>query len=195
MRQIAPISPALHLGAERVMVISVANADRGRERMQTEHCPSLAQVAGHALNSIFLDALEADIERLTRINRTTSLIPPELRDSGPAALKHIDCIVLSPSQDIERIALEHLHTLPRPVRFFLFGIGAMRRSGSNLASYLLFERSFCRALLRLGYEDTMARRDEVHSFLAAEGPRCAVGPGTSLRAKAAPAIRSAAHMV
>jgi NTE family protein len=166
MRQIAPISPALHLGADRVMIVSVASvAGRKSTQPATCGCPSLAQIAGHALNSIFLDALEADLERLERINRTVGHLHATGGDARAIALKRVDYIVLSPSQELEQIAARHLGALPRSVRFFLRGVGAMRRSGSNLASYVLFERPFCRALLHLGYEDTMGRRDEVMRFL------------------------------
>src|SRR5450755_936429 len=173
MRQIAPISAALHLGADRLMVITVASTLRDKQpRVASDHCPSLAQIAGHALNSIFLDTLEADLERLERINRTVVHLRAAPRHGSPPHLKHVEYIVLSPSEELEQIALKHLPSLPWPVRFFLRGIGAMRRSGSNLASYVLFERPFCRALLRLGYQDTMARRAEIEAFLdARESPQ------------------------
>jgi NTE family protein len=176
MRQIAPISPALHLGADRVLVVTVAaTGETPRPRVVTERCPSLAQIAGHALNSIFLDALEADLERLERINRTIALLNAAAGGVAHLVLKHVDCLVISPSEPLEQIALRHVGALPRTVRAFLHGIGAMRRSGSNLASYVLFERPFCRALMRLGYRDAMARRDEIGAFLRA-GTGHAVAP-------------------
>ena len=166
MRQMAPMSPALHLGADRVLVVTVAATGQGASpRVVSERCPSLAQIAGHALNSIFLDALEADLERLERINRTIALLNAAAGGVAHLVLKHVDCLVISPSEPLEQIALRHVHALPRTVRFFLRGIGAMRRSGSNLASYVLFERPFCRALMRLGYRDAMARRDEILAFM------------------------------
>ncbi len=163
MRQIAPVSPALHLGADRVLVVSVSRrADD--DALRSSGCPSLAQIAGHALNSIFTDGLEADLERLDRTNRALACIPPHARVSG-IELRHVGCLVLSPSEALDRIAVRHLRALPVTVRYFLRGIGAMRRSGSNLASYILFERSFCRALMRLGHADTMARAGEILAFL------------------------------
>jgi len=163
MRQIAPISPALHLGADRVLVIGSGRQSVEPARVHSNTYPSLAQIAGHALNSIFLDSLNVDIERLHRINRTISLIPRDKAAGMP--LRKIDVLAMSPSQQISRIATRFLGELPRSVRFMLRGIGAMSRSGSNLASYLLFERGFCRALIDLGYQDTMARRAEMLEFL------------------------------
>ena len=170
MRQIAPISPALHLGADRVLVVGTgrqSTVDTEPPRVRGSLYPSLAQIAGHALNSIFLDSLSVDIERLQRINRTVSLIPPEKLQGGGLPLRPIKVLVISPSQPIERIAVRFLGDLPWTVRFLLRGIGAMNRNGSNLASYLLFEKGYCRALIDLGYQDTMARRGEVLEFLNA----------------------------
>jgi NTE family protein len=161
MRQIAPVSPALHLGADRVLIVGTGRQSEGEMRVRSSVYPSLAQIAGHALNSIFLDSLMVDIERLERINRTVRLIPPDkLTDSG-VALRPVKVLFITPSQPIERIAARFLHELPRTVRFILRPTGALNRSGSNLASYLLFEESFCRALIDLGYQDTVSRADEV----------------------------------
>ncbi|GIK88241.1 MAG: hypothetical protein BroJett026_37220 [Betaproteobacteria bacterium] len=173
MRQIAPVSPALHLGADRVLVVTVAARQGAHSRTPADGFPSLAQIAGHALDSIFLDALEADLERLERINRTVAHMRAASVPSAPLGLRHVDAFVIAPSEPLERIAARHLHALPRPVRFFLRGIGAMRRSGSSLASYVLFERPFCRALLRLGYADAMARRAELERFLGLRATRAA----------------------
>jgi NTE family protein len=167
MRQIAPISPALHLGADRVLVVTtgqqVPNAEPPRVRGHLY--PSVAQIAGHALNSIFLDSLSVDIEILNRLNRTIGLIPPEkLREAG-LPLRQVKVLVISPSQPLERMVVRHVHELPWTLRFLFRGIGAMNRNGSNLASYLLFEKGYCRALIDLGYQDTMARRAEVMEFL------------------------------
>jgi NTE family protein len=161
MRQIAPVSPALHLGADRVLIVGTGRQSEGEMRVRSSVYPSLAQIAGHALNSIFLDSLMVDIERLERINRTVRLIPPDkLTDSG-VALRPVKVLFITPSQPIERIAARFIHELPRTVRFILRPTGALNRSGSNLASYLLFEESFCRALIDLGYQDTVSRADEV----------------------------------
>jgi NTE family protein len=171
MRQIAPISPALHLGADRVLVIGVGRpASERTERFRVEGYPSLAQIAGHALNSIFLDTLEVDLERLQRINRTLSLIPPEARSRSEIPLRIVDTLVIRPSQELDAIALRFAHTLPRSIRWLLRGLGGTRRGGGNLISYLLFEPEYCQALINLGYHDTMGRREEVEKFITSMDP-------------------------
>jgi len=166
MRQIAPVSPALHLGADRLLVVGVGRQQQPQpERVRIESHPSLAQIAGHALNSIFLDSLEVDLERLQRINRTIEMIPPETLERSNYPLHEVEFRVITPSEELERIAVTHAGELPLTIRMLLHMVGAMRRSGANLLSYLLFERSYCRALIRLGYQDTMARKDELTAFL------------------------------
>jgi len=164
MRQIAPVSPALHLGADRLLVVGVGRQQQP-ERVRSETHPSLAQIAGHALNSIFLDSLEVDLERLQRINRTIEMISPEALERSNYPLHQVEFRVITPSEELERIAVTHPGELPLTIRTLLHMVGAMRRSGANLLSYLLFERSYCRALIRLGYQDTMARKDELTAFL------------------------------
>jgi len=166
MRQIAPISPALHLGADRVLVVGTGRQTLEQARARSSVYPSLAQIAGHALNSIFLDSLMVDIERVERINRTVRLIPPERMTDSALQLREVKILFITPSQPIERIAARFVHELPATVRFVLKPTGAMSRSGSNLASYLLFEPSFCRALIDLGYQDTISREAEVREFFA-----------------------------
>jgi NTE family protein len=171
MRQIAPVSPALHLGADRVLIVGTGRQTTDDARARSNTYPSLAQIAGHALNSIFLDSLMVDIERLERINRTVKLIPPERLAESNVPLRAVKVLFITPSQPIERIASRFIHELPRTVRFVLRPTGALNRSGSNLASYLLFEESFCRALIDLGYRDTVAREAEVKEFFGLEENR------------------------
>jgi NTE family protein len=166
MRQIAPVSPALHLGADRVLIVGTGRQTLDQARARSNIYPSLAQIAGHALNSIFLDSLAVDIERLERINRTVQLIPPERLEDAHLALRPVKVLFITPSQPIERIAARFVHELPRAVRVVLRPTGALSRSGSNLASYLLFEESFCRALIDLGYQDTLGREAEVKDFFS-----------------------------
>lgn len=167
MRQLAPLSPALHLGAERVMVIAVGRFAREMPtRTPRNGYPPLAQIAGHALSSIFLDSLEVDLERLQRINRTLAIVPQHVRANGGLELKPVDVLVISPSEEIDQIAMRYADNLPRSLSFLFRGIGATRRNGSILLSYLLFDREFCRTLIELGYRDAMAKRDEIVAFFA-----------------------------
>ncbi len=165
MRQIAPISSALHLGANRILVIGLGQGgpEVPRRRQMADY-PSLAHIAGHALNSIFLDSMEVDLERLQRINRIVSLMPENVRDA--INLRHVDVLVIAPSQPIDRLAERYRTNLPWTIRFLLRGVGAMRRSGANLVSYLLFDKGFCRALIELGYQDAIKRKEEILAFLA-----------------------------
>ena len=161
------MSPALHLGADKVLVIGVRANDKNiKKRITTTGYPSLAQIAGHVLDNIFLDSLETDVERLRRINNTVSLIPSHhLREKG-VNLRQVDVHVISPSEDPGVIAAKHAHHMPATVRFFLRGVGVDRNKGNNLLSYLLFEKPYCRELIALGYKDVMAQREIIAQFLA-----------------------------
>jgi NTE family protein len=177
MRQIAPLSPALHLGARRLLVVGTGRPTPVHpERSESGLYPSLAQIAGHALNSIFLDSLETDLERLRRINHTVGLIPDAVRVQNNMALHRVEVLVMLPSRSLADIAALYTQTLPRPIRALFRGIGAMGRSGSNLASYLLFEVPYTRALMQLGYEDAMKRREELVDFIGVK-PRERVRSG------------------
>jgi NTE family protein len=162
---LAPISPAVHLGAERILVIGAGRMSTENERAVQESYPSLAQIAGHALSSIFLDSMSVDLERLMRINNTLSLIPEEVRREKGLALRPIEVLVIAPSQRLDTLAAKHASALPMPVRALLRGIGAMNRRGGALTSYLLFEPEYTGALIELGYADTISRKSEVLQFL------------------------------
>jgi NTE family protein len=170
MRQIAPISPAIRLGAERILVIGAGQlgAPGVLADVDPRAYPSLAQVAGHAMASIFLDALASDIERLDRINRIASLITPE--QCRALNLRPIESLVIAPSERLDAIAARYLGSLPPPVRALLQVLGTHRGNGAGLASYLLFESTYTRVLVDLGYADTMGRREQVLDFLADRRP-------------------------
>jgi NTE family protein len=167
MRQAAPISPAVHLGAERILVVGAGRMhEPPGERAGSSEYPNLAQIAGHALSNIFLDALAVDVERLQRINSTLALLSPEARQHS--SLKPIKVLVIAPSQRLDDIAARHLGALPLPIRAMLRGVGVEGRGtdarGAALASYLLFEAPYTRELMALGVADTMNRRADVLSF-------------------------------
>jgi NTE family protein len=167
MRQTAPLSPAIHLGAQRLVIIGAGRMHEppGR-RVQNTGYPSLAQIAGHTLSGIFLDALTTDVERLQRINRTLALLSDEARLATP--LRPIEALVIAPSQRLDDIAARHVDELPVSVRSLLRVVGVSGRGraaqGAALASYLLFEPGYTRELIALGEADVMARRDEVLGF-------------------------------
>ena len=166
MRQTAPISPAIHLGADRILVIGAGQLQRGTTH--AEHTgsqylyPSLAQVAGHAMASIFLDGLASDIERLTRVNRTVNMLADEHRQRSD--LRNIDLLVIAPSQRLDSLATEHVHHLPRNIRMVLRMLGATDKRGAGLSSYLQFETGDTRRLLDLVGDDAQAHRDQVLRF-------------------------------
>jgi NTE family protein len=180
MRQLAPISPAIHLGADRIMVIGAERLPDETVRRSSNDYPSLAETAGHALSSIFLDPLTVDLERIKRINGIVSLIPEEIRQAKGISLRSIDVLHISPSQPFDQLAALHADALPWPIRALLRGIGAKTGNGGVLTSYLLFERPYTQALIELGYQDTMARREEVKRFLGAGGSEAPVDTSSRL---------------
>jgi NTE family protein len=173
VRQQAPISPALHLGANRVLVIGVSgnptvgSANEQVAYYRTGQPPSLAQVGIHLLNSTFIDSLEGDIELLHRINFLSSLVPEEAR-RATLGLAPVDVLLISPSRPLDEIAAQYRHELPKPLRLFLRGPGATKASGAGVLSYLLFEPGYCNALIELGYRDAMEKRAEIARFLGME---------------------------
>lgn len=165
VRQAAPISPALHLGADRVLVIGVRSQEQEEQVIpKTARPPSLAQIGGHLLNSTFIDNLESDLELLGRLNELGEMLPEGARQKH-LGLSPVDVLVVSPSKNIDEIAARHRHQLPASIRLFLRGPGAMRASGGGVLSYLLFERSYCNELIELGYQDAMGKKDELSAFL------------------------------
>ncbi|MBV8033788.1 patatin-like phospholipase family protein [Roseateles sp.] len=189
MRQSAPISPAVHLGAERILVIGAGRMKEpeGRRLGATDNHPSMAQIAGHALSNIFLDALAVDVERLRRINRTLALLPQEARTA--TALRPIELLVIAPSRRLDDLAGEHQASLPHSVRAMLRAIGVsgkgQKTSGSALISYLLFEPSFINELINLGMSDTLAKRAEVQRFFGWPARTPQIDPALLRRSRSA----------
>lgn len=166
LRQSAPISPAVHLGADRVLVIGADYQPEGVERIADgRRSPSLARVGGHALAGLFLDPLSADLEQMGRLNRALALIPEDVRRREIPELRSVALLSASPSRRLDELAASHAGALPRSVRMLLRAIGASGEEGGALLSYLLFEPAYTRALIELGHRDVLARRDEFLAFL------------------------------
>lgn len=163
LRLLAPLAPSIRMGANRLFVIGARDAhiDKTPEG-QEPVSPSFGELGGHALDILFNDNLDADIERLERINRTLSLMPPKL--AAASGLKHVEFCILQPSSDLREVAKEFEREMPRSVRLLLRSIGAWRADG-RVPSYLLFEPGYIDALITLGYRDAMARAGELRAFL------------------------------
>lgn len=161
MRQSSPISPAIHLGADKILIVGLRIRE-GDETPETPlHRPSLGQISGYVLDTLFLNSLQSDIERMNRTNRLL-LDHPE---DNPEQLKPIDYLVVTPSQDIADIAQAHYDDLPRSFRTALKFLGMGRSNSRRLVSYLMFDGKFCRRLIDLGYEDAMQQRAALKDFL------------------------------
>lgn len=164
MRQTNPLSAALHLGATRLLIIGFGQGETKQPSpADTSNYPSLGEIFGHLMDSVFLDGMVADLERMQRINHTIEMLSENSQQD--INMRHVDFLVIEPSQPIEEIAHRHVMSLPWAIRFLLRAFGVMRRSGANLASYLLFEKSFCCEMIELGYQDALKKRQEIYAFI------------------------------
>jgi NTE family protein len=183
VRMTAPLSPAIHMGAEKVVAITV-RAQRAPEKLSPGRprrdtlAPS--EIAGVLMNAVFLDSVEADLERLESINRTLALIPPEGRRAA-LPLRPVPVLLLQPSQDLGQLAEDQHKRFPRMLRYLLRGVGANGGNGADLLSYLAFEPVYVSRLVELGYQDTMARRREIEAFCADRSERVAERPREGAR--------------
>lgn len=166
LRQVSPISPAIHLGAERVMIVGVSNnPNRQRPKTSEPRSPSMARIMGHLFNSAFIDSLENDVETMARINELVGIIANENPRSASAGLRHIDFLCINPTIEINELVAKHIKALPRAMRSILKMTGATPSGGgTSMASYLLFEGAFCEELIACGYRDAMTQKDDLMDF-------------------------------
>lgn len=166
MRQISPLSSAVHLGADRILAIGVGQPQRVALGSQSKSNgrPSLGTIAGHAMASVFHDTLEADVEQISRINMSLSVLSEAVRSELP--FRAVEVLALQPSASLDALAQDHVRSLPKPIVRVLEGLGALKGSGAALASYLLFEPGFIQALMALGRADVQAKSHEILSFLS-----------------------------
>ena len=167
LRNTAPLSPAIHLGANRLLVISVRRPDSRAAPQDPGIEPSMARVLGVILNALLLDAVDVDMERMSRVNLTLDSVPDKQREE--LMLRKLDYLWIRPSQDIGHLAGDLFDHLPSVIRYLIKGLGTSREA-SELTSYLLFDPEFCGRLVCLGYEDGISRAEEIRSFLTGESP-------------------------
>lgn len=166
IRQIAPLSPAIHFGAQRIVVLGAATPRPEAPATGLESgYPSLAQIGQQVLASVFLDSIGADIERIEHINGMIQHLPQQVEpESG---WRHVDVLAIAPSEHIELMAVRHLKRLPLTVRGLLGAVGGNRAAGASFASYLLFEAEFASELIDLGFRDTLAQRERLADWIRA----------------------------
>jgi NTE family protein len=156
MRQTSPLSPAILLGATRLVIIGVNDpVPSGVHSKRRPVEPTFSQMFGFMLDSLFMDTLNASLERINRYNESPGMQP-------------IDTLVITPSRDVNDVARRHMNELPRALRTLLRALGAHNAPNSLLLSYLLFERGFTREMIEMGYQDAKMRAGEIRDFLQLE---------------------------
>ena len=181
MRQSSPLAPAVHLGASKILAIGVGQPAKGRSVKGTANNageqmsragPSLGNIAGHAMASVFNDSLMADVEQLQRMNLSIRQMKAHLTAHHSEAManaipfQELEVLALQPSESLDALAQAHVNELPPPIHRVLEGLGALKGSGAALSSYLLFEPGFLRALMNLGAKDVAQHKEALLAFFA-----------------------------
>ncbi|WP_448550100.1 patatin-like phospholipase family protein [Thalassotalea fusca] len=165
IHQLSPLSPAIHLGGRKLFIVGVEQPKEPlHARENNPHPPTASTVAGHLLDGIFSDTLQSDLERMHRINQTLEQLPTDYKKSHEG-LKRIDSFLINPSHDFNAMAVEYFNDLPIPIKVLLRTFGITNDSESSIISYLLFEKNYCKQLIKLGFEDAMARESAIRKFI------------------------------
>src|SRR5213080_337047 len=178
-----PLSPAIHLGADRVVAISVRHSPDRDSNVHVNLAGhdqgdiSIADIAGVMLNAAFMDALDSDAERLIRINHTLTLIEERRRAEHPHWLRSIPLLVIRPSVDLGALAADQFSRLPATLRYLTRGIGASPERGADFVSYLAFDPSYTRPLIEIGRRDAVAQKDEIEAFFSSRPATCTPAAG------------------
>jgi NTE family protein len=171
VRMTAPLSPAVHMKADRILAIGTSHTEIQTtmlllEQPQLQGSLKFVDIIGVLLNAVFLDSLETDMDRLQRINRTVSNMTPEQRAASKDKLRFIPLVAITPSRNLGDFASAEFPRFPAPLRYLLKGLGASERKGWDLLSYLAFDGIYTRYLLQLGYTDALNKRPEIEALLA-----------------------------
>lgn len=163
LRLTAPLSPALHLGAHKILAVSTRyeRSQAEANRPDTVGYPPPAQILGVMYNAIFLDLIDQDVLRLERLNRLLAKLPPDERDG----MRVVDILVIRPSQDLGRLARDHEPRLPGMFRWLTRGLGTRQTSSPDVLSLLMFQDDYLARLIALGEADAEARAEEISAFL------------------------------
>ena len=166
MRQATPLSPAIRLGAEKLLIINTDSKSPNNQLTDNQIYPSIGEVGGYMLDALFTGGLLSDLERLDRINQIIENSGNNSVQTSNKKMKHLDYCVISPSKDIKKIAKEHYKDVPYSVKLLMKGLGLKNREESELLSFLLFESSFTSSLIQLGFEDGMTNQSEIKAIIA-----------------------------
>jgi len=162
MRMVAPLSPAIHLGASKIMVIGTRDEKPDLPPESPADYPSAGEIGGYLMDTIFMDTLNADLARMRRINKTLALVPEDKREQ--TGMVNINSLVIKPSKDLRHVTKAHVRDIPMSVQILLRTLGGWGRDW-RMASYLLFESAYCGELIDLGYEDGMNAAQDIIDFL------------------------------